>query len=115
MKKLTLVLFVAVSILTWCSCNKLDIDKDAPDCIQFKIKNWEQDSTLCDSARVEEYTFQGGNVFLFNPGNCGADMLSDVFNTDCVKLGSLGGIMGNTKINNEEFSHAVLVGTTWEK
>ncbi len=54
-------------------------------------------------------------MFTFDPGACGADFTVEVINSDCNSLGHLGGKMGNTKINGEEFSTATFIKTTWEK
>ncbi len=96
------------------SCNKLDIEKGTPKCVENKIKDFNKKST-CSNARVEEYVFEGNTVYLVDPGNCGADMAAEVISSDCKSLGYLGGIAGNTKINGIEFSTATFVKTTWSK
>jgi len=111
MKKLSILLLVAFVII---SCNKLDIEKGTPKCVENKINDYNKSST-CNTAKVEEYTFQGNTVYTFDPGNCGADMTTEVINSDCNSIGYLGGIDGNTKINGEEFSKAKFIKTTWKK
>ena len=114
MKTLSLVLALGLAVTFVASCSKLDIEKDTPKCIELKIKEF-NDSSACDDAKVDKYLFQGANVYVFDPGTCGADMISDVFNPDCVRLGGLGGITGNTIIMGESFSHATLVSNVWSK
>lgn len=111
MKKLSIALLFAFTIV---GCNKLDIEKDTPKCVERRIKNFNKSST-CDNAKVNEYTFQGNTVYVFTPGTCGADMTAEVISSDCNSLGYLGGISGNTKINEVEFSTATFIKTTWEK
>ncbi len=41
-------------------------------------------------------------------------MASEVIDSDCNSLGFLGGISGNTEINGEDFSNAIIQSTTWE-
>lgn len=60
-------------------------------------------------------TTQGKTVYVFDPGNCGADMTSEVIDSDCNSLGFLGGISGNFEINGGDFSDAIFQITTWEK
>lgn len=96
-------------------CKKLDIEKDTPRCIKREIKAFNKQQSCNDGVKVNEYTFQGKNVYVFDPGNCGADMIARVIDSECNSIGTLGGISGNTKINGEEFSNAVLERTTWEK
>jgi hypothetical protein len=52
-------------------------------------------------------------VYVFDFGPCGADMALPVLNNNCDTLGFLGGISGNTMINNQEFSTAEYVGLVW--
>ena len=96
------------------SCNKSTVDKDSPRCIRNKVQDFKK--TCCnEGANVKEYTFQGKNVYVFDPGNCGADMGSIVSDEDCNTIGMLGGISGNTKINGEDFSNAGFQKTIWEQ
>lgn len=111
MKKISIILLFASLLI---SCNKLDIEKGTPKCIENKIIDFDKSST-CDNANVKEYSFKGSTVYAFDPGTCGADMTTEVVNSDCNCLGYLGGIAGNTKINGEEFSSATFIKTTWEK
>ena len=101
------LLLLASIVLGLCSCKK-----DPPRCITAKTNDFKKG--CCDSgANVKEYEFQGETVYTFWPGNCGADMTSEVTDSDCNSIGHLGGITGNTKINGEEFSNAKLKKTIW--
>ena len=82
--------------------------------LKTRFKDFDKSST-CDNANVKEYSFQGSTVYAFDPDTCGADMTTEVVNSDCNCLGYLGGIAGNTKINGEEFSNATFIKTTWKK
>lgn len=96
------------------SCSRLDIQKDTPSCIKDGIRSFEQEA--CDEGgNVSEYEFQGKLVYVFDPGRCGADMQSYVYDEQCNHLGSLGGISGGTKINGEDFSSAVFKRNVWVK
>lgn len=112
MKKITFFLVIIVAVFA--GCNKLNIEKGTPTCVEEKIKEFDKSST-CNNATVKEYTFQGNTVYTFEPGTCGADMTTEVINSDCNSLGYLGGIAGNTKINGEDFSKATFIKTTWKK
>ena len=109
----TLRLFVFLVPLFFPSCEK--IDSDTPNCIKKLIKH-PTGLGLCDSgAFLNLYSFQGQNVYVFHPGQCGADMASTVFSENCENLGILGGIAGNTKINGVEFGQvAVKIKTLWK-
>jgi len=85
-----------------------------PDCIRSEIKNFEK-TNGCVSAKVDEYTFQGKTVYVFDPGQCGADMTSSVMDSGCGLLGHLGGISGNTTINGDDFTKAVFVRNVWRR
>lgn len=94
------------------SCNKME---DIPDCIQERIEDFETNSICDDGSSVKEYKFQGEIVYLFENGNCGADLASRVFDSECNELGWIGGISGNTEINGEEFSNASYRKTVWKQ
>lgn len=111
MKKLSIVLLTASVII---SCNKLDIEKGIPKCVKNQIKDFNKSSN-CNNTKVDQYTFQGNIVYTFDPGNCGADMTTEVINSNCNSLGYLGGVSGNTKINGVEFSTATYIKTIWKK
>jgi hypothetical protein len=102
MKKTALILFLSLMIF---SCEK--IDKDAPDCIRDLIRHNGNGLHLCETgASVSLYSFQGRNVYVFDPGQCGADMGANVYNENCEMIGMLGGIAGNMIINDVRFDQA---------
>ena len=107
-----LLLLGFVSILS--SCTRFEIEKDTPDCIKDKIVDFSKEQT-CTDIKVDEYTFQGISVFVFESGTCGADMQSEVLDSECNNLGALGGITGNWEVNGESFEDAVFIKTVWEK
>ena len=99
-----------IVILTCCQPFKYKI----PTCIKNKLSEFELQ--CCEKgANVKEYKFQGDNVYVFDRGTCGADMTSQVFSEDCISLGYLGGIIGNYKIQGEDFANAEFKMTCWEK
>ena len=103
MKTSTLLLtFVLLSAS--CEKNNLNPEGDS-DCIQAKIEAYKASNIPCESGKsIYRYEFQGKHVYVFNPGDCGADMMSDVYDENCNLICGLGGIAGNTLCNNEEFS-----------
>lgn len=95
------------------SCHKNKVDKNAPSCIKQRVNDFSK--SCCNSnAKVDEYTFQNNTVYVFDEGNCGADMASQVYDKDCNSLGLLGGFAGNTKINGEDFSNAKHIKVIWK-
>ena len=68
---------------------------------------------LPEFCNVKKYKFQGKTVYVFDQGTCGADFTSAVIDENCNILGYLGGFIGNTKIKNEEFSHAIMLKKVW--
>lgn len=122
MKRVVVCLLVFSSVL---GCKKEDVSSaeaenkstcsevGTPACIEEKILSYEENAA-CDDPSVNEYVFQGNTVFSFEPGTCGADMMAEVYDCECNLLGTLGGITGNTIINDEAFSNAVFVQVVWE-
>ena len=94
-------------------CKKNEVKEEYPDCLNSIIDSHKINA--CSSgASVKEYSFQNNLVFVFDPGICGADMQSIVYNNTCINIGALGGIAGNTTINGADFSMATYVKTIWQ-
>ena len=107
--------FLVLLLYLSTSCSKDDVPSDVPPCIRTLIRDFSKDDSTCDgSARVGEYRFEGQVVFAFDPGNCGADLGGNVYDSNCNVLGFLGGFTGNTKINGVEFSTATLIRVIWD-
>jgi len=105
---------LAIALILLCgSC--LSIQKGTPACVRKKIRQYDHENQCDRNVHVAAYTFQGKNVYVFEPGTCGADMTSEVIDSDCNQLGYLGGFIGNTKINGESFENAVFIDTIWKK
>ncbi len=97
-------LLIAFTI-SYIGCQKDDLQKDVPVCIQQKIEEFDESSISCDSgATVYKYQFQSQFVFVFNPGNCIADGASSVYDEECDLICNLGGLIGNITCNGENFS-----------
>jgi hypothetical protein len=88
---------------------------DTTNCIEAKINSFNKDPFICADARVDEYSFQGKTVYVFYIGTCAIDGVSGVIDSDCIGLGRLGGLTGNTIINGEEFSNAAFIRNIWTK
>ncbi len=114
-REATLIFILILTIIGFTSCQKLDIEEDTPKCIGNLIKDFDKEQSCDNGVNVKKYTFQGETVYVFDPGNCGADMTSEVIDSDCNSLGFLGGISGNIEINGEEFSNAIFVSLTWAR
>lgn len=109
-----LIVFLSITLLL-SSCFKHKIAKDVPRCIKTKIVKFDE-SEACEGAHVDEYTFQGGAVFLFNVGYCGSsDISAEVVDSKGKAIGFLWGLAGNNIINGESFYKATFVRTVWKK
>lgn len=109
------LIIIAIAVIGFTACNKLDIEKDVPNVIKDKIETFSESSTICSDAEVNEYRFQGNIVYVFDPGiNCGADMTSEVVSSDGETLGYLGGFSGNTTINGDNFDTATFLRRVWK-
>jgi hypothetical protein len=105
-----LLVLICTAVYLMVACKKSVTN--TPACIVAKIETF-KDECCASSATVKKYRFQGGNVYVFDQGNCGADFTSEVIDENCNILGYLGGFIGNTKIKNEEFSHAIMLKEVW--
>jgi hypothetical protein len=98
-------------LLVGTSCEKEEITN----AVQLKIDEFANGTYACTTgASVKKYLFQDENVYVLDPGICGADYTSEVIDDDGNTLGQLGGIIGNAKINGENFSSAVFIKTLWK-
>ncbi len=107
-----LILYITLVFTLFSSCKK---ESENPACIDTKVEEFKFTISCSVGSNVKEYEFQSKRVFVFDPGTCGADMTSEVLDENCNSLGFLGGIMGNTKINGEDFNNAKLKRTIWSK
>ena len=112
MKKKTLLILLVAMVFCY-SCESDDPIPGVPDCVETAIIDYNNSAGLCSDASVEEYIFQGKTVYVFQPGTCGADMQANVIDENCTLLGALGGILGNTLINGEDFTTATFIKTVW--
>ena len=114
MKIFTIIITtLLVSII---SCQKVELKEDTPECIQQKIIEFKNNVNFCETGKsVYRYKFQDQFVYVFNPGNCGADMMSNVYDEDCNLMCNLGGIAGIVLCNDENFSEKAIDETLiWE-
>jgi hypothetical protein len=95
--------FITLAFIAMFSIGCEKIDKDCPDCIRDKIKEFAKSPICKNEAAVALYIFQNQNVYVFSEGSCGADLGASVYGENCEKLGYLGGIAGNMIINGVKF------------
>ena len=111
MKKISgFIVLVSSLLLLAFQCDKGD-DLVAS-CVQDKIGAFSTEA--CPTgATIKSYYFQSDFVYVFDYGPCGADMALPVLNNSCDTLGFLGGFIGNTMINNQDFASAEFLQTIW--
>lgn len=113
MKKSFGLLIIGVVGLT--ACTKSGIASGTPKCVENKIIDFKDKAVCEEGTKVELYSFQGEDVYVFVEGNCGADLTSEVIDSDCNSLGYLGGITGNNEINGENFDDAIYKKIIWQQ
>jgi hypothetical protein len=103
---LIMVLLAAVH-----SCKKSE-SVDIPACMGARIAQF--DSTISLDS-VVKYRFHDKDVYLFNHSQC-CDIGSPIYDSECNVICTMGGFIGNTNCEGENFeSNAVLIGTVWRK
>lgn len=93
----------------------MDIEPGVPKCLIKKIESFDKSPACNKGASVKEYNFKDKTVYVLYPGNYMNDGGSEVIDSDCNKIGYLGGIEGNTKVNGVEFSNAIYLRNVWKK
>jgi len=106
--------FGSLLLIALVSCRKIEVASGTPPCLKSHIREFDKNSP-CGDSHVDQYTFESAAVYVFDPGTCGADMTSAVYDQNCKHLGDLGGFTGNTKINGKDFGDATFVKTVWKK
>ena len=93
-----------ILLINMFGCEKLELKIDVPACMENEIREYSKSHLACDSgAKIYRYDFQGSQVFVFEPGNCGADMPVNVYGSNCNLICTLGGFAGNAICNSENF------------
>jgi len=93
-----------IFVLNFVSCDKVEINTSAPSCIDEKITSNQKNDLPCESGKsVYRYMFHDRYVYVFNPGDCGADMMADIYDEDCNRICGLGGIAGNLICEDIDF------------
>ena len=110
--KSTSLTLLAMMILF--GCEKYNPAANTPECVADSIKDFSKDA-WCEDIKIEEYLFQGGYVYCYDPGTCVNDMDTKVVDANCNVLGYLGGFSGNDIINGESFTSAQFIRTVWEQ
>lgn len=102
------------ALIALTGCDKLDVEPGVPECVKKNIRDFNKQA--CENgAYVEEYTFQNKTVYVFYSGPCGYDTASEVIDSDCKKIGYLGGFTGNKEVNGVNFSsNATFIKTVWK-
>ncbi len=96
------LLFMAAGLAVFAfSCRKIKLCDDISPCMKKVLR---QESLLCKDASVDIYLFQGERVFVVNPGTCGNDLTSSVYDEQCNFLCYLGGFAGIDTCLNVSFS-----------
>jgi hypothetical protein len=109
-----LPVFLILGLLTFSGCEKVDVAKGTPKCVEKQIKEYKK-IALCKDPWVDEYSYQGKTVYVIVHGTCGRDIPDKVIDADCNSLGDLGGFAGNSEINGGDFSTATFVKTIWKE
>ena len=109
-------LFVLILIFLTFGCQKTTIPADNFDPNLVKAFDGWKTSQTCKTAKIDEYTFKAAKVYVFDPGLCGADMFSPIYDAKGQVFCNLGGIIGNVKCDNVNFSdNSKFVRNIWKK
>ena len=104
--------FICMLAFLAIACNK---DADLPTCIETEIESFKSSPDVCETTRIDKFTFQDNEVYVFDQGNCVADGAKFVKNADCVEICVLGTIAGNTICNGVIFDdEAIFIENIWE-
>ncbi len=89
-----------------------------PECLKERIKKEEElwsknDSHFIEQVEsIDQFLFQGKTVYVLN--SVADDAFLPVLDTNCEKLGDLGGFIGNHQISGVDFKEAIFVRKVWD-
>jgi len=113
MKKLVLLLVVVTTLPGVMGCKKKL--SDVPCCIDSKIEQFKNNPHSI-TTQVDEYFYQGKNVYLLTDGSIILDGGFTVLDANCNQLCFLGGIGGFTMCNGDNFfEKATFKRTLWKR
>ncbi|MBC8045418.1 MAG: hypothetical protein H7Y00_01340 [Fimbriimonadaceae bacterium] len=107
MKKILFISFVVFAI-TIISCSK------DPDCIQNKIEDFKT-ATVCESAKIHKYKYEGNYYYAFNEEVCCCDMQSFWYDEKCNLVCTTGGIAPGINECDIPVDSLEFIETVWEK
>jgi hypothetical protein len=111
MKQFSTILFLYLMLASGCEKNKYD----APGCIEDKIDEFIANITCDKGAYVALYKFNEEDVYVFYDGDCSNELGATVYSSNCLNLGFLGGLSGNTFIQGVNFYvYARYIKSIWE-
>lgn len=108
MKKLTLIICIILSIS---SCEKNDDEIQYPTCLQSEVERILETTPQSPRATIKLYLYQGNNVYIVNTNF--PDDQSNIYNSNCEIICSVGGIDGNQNDTCVNWENAELVETVW--
>lgn len=82
-------------------CTDRDVPDETPSCIRKSIRQFNRRAACDTGATVTRYTFQESVIYVFSPGNCGADQSAQVVDAACDNVCTLGGFTGNIVCNGD--------------
>jgi hypothetical protein len=109
-------LFITIILIALLfACKKNNTSDSTPSCVSEDIVKISNNENAIEPI-VNRYIFQEKTVYLIDDGMGQLDSQSKITDSNCNELGYLGGMMGNTKINGEDFfATAIHVKTVWKK
>lgn len=106
--RFSIVLLSSLSI----GCNSPDLEKDAPPCIQRKIKDIQKEDVWNPPAEVWEWKVDGNTYYYFTSSCC--DQYNYLFDENCNQICAPdGGFTGNGDGNCPNFSGSIQKSLVW--
>ena len=108
MKKLTLIIGIIIFIS---SCEKNDDEIKYPSCLQSEVERILESTPQTPRATINLYLYQENNVYIINTSF--PDDQSNIYNSNCEIICSVGGIDGNQNDTCMNWENAELIETVW--
>lgn len=105
------ILILIIPFILFSCSNNDDVKQQYPNCLQFEIDRILNSIPQSPRATIGLYTFQNENVYVVNTNF--PDDQSNVYNSRCELICTIGGIDGNENDTCVDWENAEYIETVW--
>jgi hypothetical protein len=105
------IIVLIIPFLLFSCSNDVEVKQSYPKCLQLEVDRILESSPQSPRATIELYTYQNENVYVVNTNF--ADYQTNVYNSQCQLICTIGGIDGNENDTCVDWENAEFIETLW--